>query len=140
VSARAVLDTNVVVSGLGWGGSPAMILDAVSDGRIALVTSPALLTELRRVLGYPKLAKVIPGAAQLADLVAASGVVVDPSDVLAVVGDESDNRVLEAAVEGAADYIVSGDVHLLDLGSFRGIPILRPADFVATVLSGDAEP
>ena len=117
-----------------------MILDAVSDGRIALVTSPALLTELRRVLGYPKLAKVIPGAAQLADLVAASGVVVDPSDVLAVVGDESDNRVLEAAVEGAADYIVSGDVHLLDLGSFRGIPILRPADFVATVLSGDAEP
>jgi predicted nucleic acid-binding protein len=45
--------------------------------------------------------------------------------------------VLEAALEGAADYIVSGDLHLLDLGSFRGIPILRPADFVATVLSGD---
>lgn len=135
---RAVLDTNVVVSGLGWGGSPGTILDAVSDGRIVLVSSPALLAELRRVLEYPKLATVIPGAAQLADLVAASGVLVDPSDVLAVVSDESDNRVLEAAIEGAADYIVSGDVHLLDLGSFRGIPIMRPTDFVATVLSEDA--
>lgn len=134
---RAVLDTNIVVSGLGWGGSPAAILDAVSDGRIVLVTSPPLLAELRRVLGYPKLAKVFPKAAQLADLVAASGVVVDPSDLLAVVGDEPDNRVLEAAVEGAADYIVSGDVHLLDLGSFQGIPILRPADFVATALDGE---
>jgi putative PIN family toxin of toxin-antitoxin system len=137
VTPRAVLDTNVVVSGLGWGGSPATILDAVSDGRIVLVTSPPLLAELRRVLGYPKLAKVIRGGVQLADLVAASGVVVDPSDVLAVVSDESDNRVLEAAVEGAADYIVSGDVHLLELGSFRSIPIMRPAAFVATVLDAD---
>lgn len=95
---RAVLDTNVVVSGLGWPGPPATILDAVSEGRIVLVTSPPLLAELRRVLGYPKLAKVIRGAAQLADLVAASGVVVEPSGVLAVVSDESDNRVLEAAI------------------------------------------
>jgi uncharacterized protein len=127
-------DTNVIVSGLGWGGAPAAILDAVGDDRLVLVTSAPLLAELRRVLEYPRLAKVIQGGAQLADLVAASGVVVAPSRVLTVVGDDDDNRVLEAAIEGAADYIVSGDSDLLDLGSFQGIPIITPGEFAATVL------
>lgn len=135
---RVVLDTNVIVSGIGWGGAPAAILDAVSDGQLVLVTSASLLAELRRVLEYPKLAKVIRGGAQLADLVAASGVVVAPTLTLAVVHDETDNRVLEAAIEGAADYIVSGDTDLLDLGSFRGIPILAPAEFAAAVLDGSS--
>ena len=49
--------------------------------------------------------------------------------------DESDNRVLEAAVSAEVDYIVSGDEHLLTLGSFQGIPILTPAEFVRTALS-----
>jgi putative PIN family toxin of toxin-antitoxin system len=134
VTPRAVLDTNVVVSGFGWPGAPAAILDAALDGRLVLVTSPPLLAELRRVLGYPKLAKVITGGAQLPDLVEESGVVVLPSRVFAVIDDESDNRVLEAAVEGAADYIVSGDDHLLGLASFQGIPVMPPAEFVASVL------
>ena len=103
-----------------------------------LVTSAPLLAELRRVLEYPRLAKVIQGGAQLADLVAASGVVVAPTRTLTVVSDDDDNRVLEAAIEGAADYIVSGDTDLLDLGSFRGIPILAPAEFAAAVLDGSS--
>lgn len=69
------------------------------------------------------------------DLVEASSIVVQPTRMLAVVGDESDNRVLEAAVEGAADYIVSGDDDLLALGSFQGIPVLPPAEFLADTLS-----
>jgi len=140
VTPRVILDTNVIVSGLGWPGPPATILDAVLDGQFVLVTSPPLLAELRRVLAYPKLAKVIDGAAQLADLVEASSVVVMPTRVLAVVNDESDNRVVEAAVEGATDYIVSGDVDLLDLGSFDGIPVMRPVEFVAAALGGKAHP
>jgi putative PIN family toxin of toxin-antitoxin system len=138
VTPRVVLDTNVIVSGIGWGGTPAAILDAVSDGQLVLVTSAPLLAELRRVLEYPRLAKVIQGGAQLADLVAASGVVVAPTRTLTVVSDDDDNRVLEAAIEGAADYIVSGDTDLLDLGSFRGIPILTPAEFAAAVLDGSS--
>ena len=133
---RAVLDTNVIVSGLGWRGAPAVILDAVGDDRLVLVTSAPLLAELRRVLEYPRLAKVIQGGAQLADLVASSGVVVVPNRVLTVVRDDDNNRVLEAAIEGAADYIVSGDADLLDLGSFQGIPIITPGEFAATVLGG----
>jgi putative PIN family toxin of toxin-antitoxin system len=135
VTRRAVLDTNVIVSGLGWPGAPAAILDAALDGRLVLVSSPPLLAELRRVLGYPKLAKVIEEGTRLADLIEASSVVVLPAHVFAVVADESDNRVLEAAAQGAADYIVSGDAHLLGLRSFQGIPVMAPAEFVASVLA-----
>jgi uncharacterized protein len=134
VTTRAVLDTNVLVSGLGWSGSPAAILDAVSDGSMVLITSAPLLDELRRVLAYPKLAKVVGDASGLADIIEASSVVVEPDRVLAVVNDESDNRVLEAAAAAAADYIVSGDKDLLDLGSFEGIPIVTAAQFVPAVL------
>lgn len=99
-----------------------------------LVTSPPLLAELRTVLGYPKLAKVLDGAQQLADLVEASGVVVLPTRVIAAVSDESDNRVLEAAVAGAVDYVASGDERLLGLGSFQRIPLVTPGQFIADAL------
>ena len=116
-------------------GAPARIIEAVLAGELVLVTSSPLLAELRRVLAYPKLANAIPDGARLADLVELSSVVVEPLSVFAVVEDESDNRVLEAAVAAGADYIVSGDGHLLTLGMFQGIPILTPAEFVSTVLS-----
>lgn len=132
---RAVLDSNVIVSGLGWSGAPARIVEAVLAGELVLVTSLPLLAELRRVLAYPKLAKAIPDGPRLADLVEMSSVVVEPIDAFAVVEDESDNRILEAAVAASVDYVVSGDEHLLTLGSFHGIPILTPAEFVRTVLS-----
>lgn len=132
---RVVLDSNVIVSGLGWSGPPARILDAALDGQLVLVTRPPLLAELRRVLGYPKLAKVLGGAQQLVDLVEASSVVVLPTRVIAAVSDESDNRVLEAAVEGAADYIVSGDDHLLGLGTFQRIPVVAPGEFAKVALT-----
>jgi putative PIN family toxin of toxin-antitoxin system len=77
---------------------------------------------------------VIDEAERLVDLVAASGEVVQTSSVLAVMDDESDNRVLEAAIDGAADYIVSGDDDLLGLESFQGIRILAPGEFAAEVL------
>ena len=71
----------------------------------------------------------------LVDLVEASSVVVVPARVIAAISDESDNRVLEAAVEGAADYIVSGDGHLLGLGSFQRIPVMAPREFLEVALS-----
>ncbi len=138
MTTRIVADTNVLVSGLGWAGPCAQVLDAVSDGRLALVQSPALLTELRRVLSYPKLARAIPDPAGLATLIEAVAVVVAPTRTIDVISDEADNRVLEAAVTGTAEYVISGDHHLLELVSFEQIPILRPADFCAQVLDGPA--
>lgn len=129
---RVVLDTNVICSGLGWSGPSAQVLDAVLDGRLVLISSPPLIAELRRVLAYPKLAAAIVEPDTLADLIQTTAVLVAPQRTITAVSDEPDNRVLEAAIEGAADCIVSGDRHLLTLGIFEGVPILTPAAFLST--------
>jgi putative PIN family toxin of toxin-antitoxin system len=134
VTHRIVADTNVIASGLGWSGPPSAIIDAAVNGRLVLITSRALLGEMRRVLAYPKLASVIGDSVGLADLVEAISVVVEPRHAVSVVSDEADNRLLEAAAEGEADYVISGDKDLLALGTFEGIPILPPAEFVSEVL------
>jgi putative PIN family toxin of toxin-antitoxin system len=92
---RVVLDTNVLVSGLGWSGPPAAIVDAVTAGELTLLSSPALIAELRRVLRYPKLAKMFADPNAIADLVAGASVQVHTFTQLQVVDDDSDNRVLE---------------------------------------------
>lgn len=75
---RAVLDTNTIVSGLGWGGPPGAVLDAALTGQFEIVTSPTLLDELRRVLDYPKLQAVIGDAGELIELLAFAAIVVTP--------------------------------------------------------------
>jgi putative PIN family toxin of toxin-antitoxin system len=132
VSRRAVIDTNVLVSGLGWSGPAAAVLDAVADGRIELVLSSALLDELRRVLAYPRLATVLRSTgltpSSLVDSIAAVSTVVTPVRAVTVARDADDNGLLEAAVAGDATMIISGDEDLLTLRMFEGIALVNPAD------------
>ncbi len=106
---RVVADTNTLVSGFGWRGPPAAVVDAVLAGHLTLITSPPLLDELTRVLRYPKLAGVFPDPDAIVNLIGTVAETVHPSTRLAVVTDEPDNRVLEAAATGRADAIVTGD-------------------------------
>jgi putative PIN family toxin of toxin-antitoxin system len=126
---RVVLDTNVYVSAYGFGGKPADLLRRAIVGEFELVTSPSILLEttdkLARVLAFDveHIERVVRQLAQIA-------LVVRPNDRIAVLDDDPDNRVLEAAVEGQAGTIVSGDHHLKDLGTYRGIQILTVSDFL----------
>jgi putative PIN family toxin of toxin-antitoxin system len=128
---RVVLDTNILISAFIFpGGPPESAYRAALDGRVELVTSPPLLAELGRVLtdkfGWePALA-----AAAVAQ-VARIAMVVRPEEQLEVVlEDPDDDRVLEAAVAGPADVIVSSDRHLLRLRSWQGIRIEKAVAFV----------
>jgi uncharacterized protein len=129
---RVVLDTNVLVSALQYpGGPPESLYRLVVERRLELVSSEPLLSELRRVL-IDKFDwdsnRVNSTLRQLARL----GVIVDPTEEVAdIAADPDDNRVLEAAATGTVDFVVSGDRHLLALGSWRGIPIVSPAVFLA---------
>ncbi|NLU49333.1 MAG: putative toxin-antitoxin system toxin component, PIN family [Syntrophomonadaceae bacterium] len=127
---RIVMDTNVLVSAIGWGGLPGRILDSCIVGKIALSISTDIIEELIDVISRPKLAVV----AQHPDLEAVllwlygPNRLVYPQERLTVISDDpADNRILECAVAANADFIVSGDNHLLSLKEFRGIPILTPA-------------
>lgn len=129
---KIVLDTNALVSAIGWEGPPARILRACRGGQFTLVTSPQLLEELTRVLTYPKL-RVIAQQPDLPEILkwlhAPEQVVIPRRTVHVITVDPPDNRGLEAAVEGKTDVIISGDEHLLGLRIFEGIPILGPAAF-----------
>jgi putative PIN family toxin of toxin-antitoxin system len=130
---RAVLDTNTIVSGIGWGDPPGAVLDAGLAGRFEIVTTPALLDELRRVLAYPKLQAVIGDAEELIELLALAAIVVTPTETVELVRDPDDDRLIEAALAAHADVIVTGDQDLLTLERVDQTRILTPREFLATL-------
>jgi putative PIN family toxin of toxin-antitoxin system len=112
------------------------VVDAVLTGRCTLITSQVLLDELRRVVAYPKLARVFPDPHEIVRLVADIAEMSYPRRAVQAVSDEADNRILEAAVASGCDYIVTGDAGLLALGDFEGIPVVAPAVFSSLLPSG----
>jgi uncharacterized protein len=129
---KAVVDTNVLISAFVFpGGSPEAVYRLALVGSFDLVTSPPLLLELGRILQQKF--EWEPTIAEDAVMqVVRIGTIVEPATSVSDIEDDpADNRVLEAAAECNADAIVSGDRHLLDLGTWRGIPILPPALFIA---------
>jgi hypothetical protein len=133
----AVLDTNVIVSGLMVVPSvPRQVLDAATEeGRYVLATSAQIMVEVRTVLKRPQiLARIKIGEQQvdrfLERLESVSTRVEGTTTVEVVTADPSDNKFLAAAVEAHADYVVSGDHHLLDIGSYEGVSVVSPAQFL----------
>jgi putative PIN family toxin of toxin-antitoxin system len=129
--ARVTADTNIYVSAVMFGGLPGTFLDLALIRAFTLVTSPTLLDELDETLRGEKFKLSAADSAKIRtklESVAAMTIPVNRLD--AVPDDPDDNRVLECAVEGQADYIVSGDRHLLALGSFDDIPILTVRQFL----------
>ncbi|MBT3376528.1 MAG: putative toxin-antitoxin system toxin component, PIN family [Lentisphaerae bacterium] len=134
---RIVCDTNVLLSGLLFGGNCRTIIGLVSEGRIDGFTSTALVAELEGVLLRPKFGLGEDQIAAIIDLIRQTFLSVSPLEtIVAVPDDPDDDAVLEAAVAAAADTVVSGDEHLLRLVEFRGIRILSPAALIAEVDDG----
>lgn len=127
---RVVLDTNVYVSAYGFSGKPADVMRAAIAGEFELVTSPAILMEvadkLEAVLGFDR-----QHTEAVVRQITRVATIVRPSERLAVVADEADNRILEAAALAGAQIIVSGDHHLLELGVWNGVRMLKVARFLS---------
>lgn len=128
---RIVLDTNVLISAILFGGPPREVLKLVISGAVDCSLSLAILDELRNVLTRPKF-KFSPEQSfnVLEELHAACSIINPMLKINVITEDPDDNRILECAVEAKSDFIVSGDRHLLDLVEFRGIKILTPTDYV----------
>ena len=133
-SLRVVLDTNVLISAILFpDGKLAGIWLSLLAGRYVPILSPAIVTEMARKLRgkfqvdertLQETVRVLTKKAEL----------VQPKEIPdAVPNDPDDNHIVACAIEGRADLIVSGDRHLLTLGSYAAIPIIRPVDFLRTV-------
>jgi putative PIN family toxin of toxin-antitoxin system len=138
---RAVLDTNLLVSYLLTHRPPIAILidHHLARDDFVLVTAPELLTELDRVLGYPKLQRYYTDEEQMrfVALVMALSEVVDlPESIPRISRDPDDDRVIACAVAGEADVIVSGDEDVLALEQAVGIRILTATQFLEMLRQG----
>ncbi len=132
---RVVLDANVIVSSvITPSGHTAEILRLWEQEKFDLLISVPILVEVQRVCHYPKLKEKYHLTEERIEEVItllATAIIVEPNETLSVIQkDESDNRYLECAVSGGAGFIVTGDMHLLELQEYQGIVILPPAGFL----------
>lgn len=135
---RLVLDTNTALSGLLWQGTPGKLIDAAKQQELALFSSTPLLAELLGVMSRAKFTDALAarglqvqalfeGYAALVQLVVPAQI--NPT----IVRDRADDAVLACALAAQADYIVSGDAHLLDLKRYLEMPIITAAQAVQAV-------
>ena len=133
---RVVADTNILISALVFGGLPGSFLDLAFLRSFQLVTSPILLHELDEKLRL-KFALPADDADRVRAKLESAALVIEPNLALTVITDDpDDDRVLECAVAGRVDYIVSGDRHLLKLGSYQGISIVTAREFMNAIEAG----
>jgi len=127
---KVLIDTNIIVSALLFGGKPGEILKLVITKRIEAATSPPLLAELLDVL-----AKKFSFSKKTLKLterkIKQSFTIVYPTKQINILKDNNpDNRVLEAALEGNCSYIITGDKELLELNTFKRIRIINAHQFL----------
>ena len=136
---RVVLDANQFVSALLKPGSnPARIISLVHNNQITLLLSDDIILEIAGVLLYPKIMKRHRQSAEyiksfIKKIRSAAIITGGKLKVNAVTKDPSDNKYLSCALEGRADFIISGDRHLKDLKSYKNIAIVDPGTFLATI-------
>jgi putative PIN family toxin of toxin-antitoxin system len=128
---KLVLDSNVFISAVVFGGKPRDILNLAIEGLIEMAISDDALEEIKGVFEGKKFqfpTKIVHALMrEIEDL----AVFVEPKDrIEAITDDPEDNRVLECAVEAGSNVIISGDSHLLALGSFGKIKIMKPDEFL----------
>ncbi len=133
---RVVLDTNVLISAILFGGNPRQILEKAIRGEIRLCMSEPIVKELKGVLQRskfdysPEMIQVI-----LTELTGIADFVNPLKTMDVVLEDPEDNRILECAVEAEANYIVTGDFHLLKLIRYRNIEVLNAVAFLEKLSS-----
>jgi len=138
---RAVLDANVLISALiNPQGAPAQIIDAWRDNIIAVVTNEAIIAEFAAALTYKKLSRYgfQPQEIQQLILGLCEFAVMTPGnlEIGAASRDPKDDNLLACAIEGGADYLVTGDNDLLALHSYEEVVIINPADFLEILIGG----
>ena len=131
---RVVADTNVLVSAIIAKGNEYLLLKEAKLGHIRLVLSLQIIKELKGVLSRPKFGFSNEQVESVAKhIISLSEIIVATSRVDVVKEDPSDNKIIEAAIDGEADYIVSGDKELLRLQKFKNIKIVSSATLLRVI-------
>ena len=128
---KVVLDTNVLISALGWSGPPSDCLDLIIEEEIINFISKPILEELMDVMDYPKFKFTEEEKEDFLEIVISYSILVEPEEEVEMIKeDPDDNKFLECSLKANADYMISGDQHLLGLRRFKSIEIISPKEFL----------
>jgi putative PIN family toxin of toxin-antitoxin system len=130
----AAFDTNVLISGILWRGIPFQLLRWAEEGSLRIYTSLEILTEIHRVLHYPKFQQYIDSQQALpgelfAKIASLCTIIQVDQIVKGVCPDADDEKFLSCALAGNAEVLVSGDRHLLDLKQYKSVRIVTAREF-----------
>lgn len=125
-----VIDTNVLISGIFWKGKPYQVIKSWERGDFKLLISPEILIEYRRVL--EDFSKRNPGVevGPVLQIIELNCEMVNARPIRGVCKDPDDDKFIGAALAGGAEFIVSGDQALLNVGTYQGVQIMNPSDFL----------
>ncbi len=128
---KAVLDTNILISATIARGNEFEILGRARDGEYGLILSPDILEEFEKVVSRARFGLTKDIIKKIINSIIVIAEIAEPKEKLKVITDDpEDNKFLECALAGPADYIVSGDGHLLNLREFKGIKIVKSKRFL----------
>ncbi len=128
---KVVIDTNVIISAFGWDGHPEEIIKLVNKGKIENFTSIEMINELSNAIKYPRLKFPESLQAEIIETIFSISSIVNVNQSLNIIDeDPGDNKVIECALSAKAEFIISGDKHLLELKKFKEIEILTPSEFL----------
>ncbi|MAE43102.1 putative toxin-antitoxin system toxin component, PIN family [Candidatus Woesearchaeota archaeon] len=128
---KIILDTNILISALGWEGNPRIIFNKVIGGEFELILSYKQLDELLRVLNYPKFKFTDKQKDRFLLILSEISTLVETKSKVKVIKDDpDDNIILEPASEMKIEYIISGNDHLLKLKEFKGTKIITAKGFL----------
>lgn len=128
---RIVIDTNVLVSGIFWTGNEAKVIEHCKKGKYINIASPYTLGEFEKVISKERFALTREEIEDLIELVLSFSVILIPSQKVNIIKkDPNDNMFIDCALAGNAEYIISGDSHLLDINRYKGIKILTAKKFL----------
>ena len=128
---KLVLDTNVIISAILFGGKPRIFFEAILEGKCKNGISDPILEEVKNVLESNKFQFSSEITHEIIHELITISEFVNPSiSVNVLEKDPDDNKVLECALGHSADYIITGDIHLLEIGEYQNIKILTSAEFL----------
>lgn len=131
---KVVFDTNIIIYASFWNGNPYWATQLVLENKIKCFSSQELINEYKHAVFRDFQISEVQLNIRIKDLLSAITLVNPQEKVFTVIDDPDDNKVLETALEAKADYVVSGDKHLLKLKEFRGIKILTAKEFLDIIL------
>ena len=126
---KVVIDTNVVVSALFFGGRPRRVMEAVLDGLVGMVATPEMLQEYLEL--FERMAAKGKEPLDGVDLgtILSGTEVIDPVSRVSICRDSDDDKFIGCAIDAGASFIVTGDRDILDLDSYEGIEMIAAAEF-----------